>query len=224
MIVNQISSSSSSSNNNQNTYTYSASVTINTPSEKGWNNNHSSMPSSSPTTRLTTAEEQDAMPRTEKHQLRDCLEAFAFAHSLEPEWPKRYITYFARAGITSMSDLATSVRDGTVNLDLDFLAEVPPNDRLSDDMILKLNEFLPGPVGIRCFRLAQRAAEKVETGEADAKYVHRPESGKKGDEQWVVRNDNPEGWTLHVDCAGFVRSTLKHVLSHIVTTHKSDDD
>lgn len=177
----------------------------------------------------STTADNSVIRSSDRQQLRDCLEAFAFAHSdlaeLPDDWPAHYETYFARAGITSIQDLATATRDGTVNLDLDFLADVPPRDRLSDDLILKLHEFLPGPVGIRCFRLAQRAAEKVETGQADAKYVHRPESGAgRGDEHWNVSNKGGGSWTLHVDCAGFVRSTLKHVLSHIVVSHKSEDD
>jgi len=197
-------------------------------------NNSNTTPAPPPRTiphrRTRTAEQlastaADIVIRSDKQQLRDCLEAFAFAHQLpDSDWAVHYQTYFARAGITSIQDLATATRDGTVNLDLDFLADVPPHDRLSEDLIAKLHHFLPGPVGIRCIRLAQRAAEKVETGEADAKYVHRPESGKKGDEQWQISNAGDKAWTLHVDCAGFVRSTLKHVLSHIVVTHKSEDD
>ena len=39
--------------------------------------------------------------------------------------------------------------------------------------------------------------------------MHRPENGRLGDEQWHVPVDDE--WTLHVDCAGFVRNVLRHV-------------
>jgi hypothetical protein len=63
------------------------------------------------------------------------------------------------------------------------------------------NCFLPGPVGFRCFRLAQRGARKVKKGTADTEYVHQPENGKIGEEEWSLSNDE---WVMKVDCAGFV--------------------
>lgn len=160
---------------------------------------------------------------SEEQQLADALAAFRYSLNLDDDWDKNYLEHFASAGITSINDLASSARDGTINLDLDFLAEIAPHERLSEDLILRLRFFLPGPVGIRCFRLAQKAAEKVEFGTADAKYVHRPEDGNKGEEKWVIKNGGTD-WKLHVDCAGFVRSTVKHVLSHIVTTDNTFTD
>jgi hypothetical protein len=64
-------------------------------------------------------------------------------------------------------------------------------------------------MGIRCFRLAQKAASKVKKGDANVKYVHRPMSGAEGEEIWDV--PATDHWTLHVDCAGFVRNTIQHV-------------
>lgn len=105
-----------------------------------------------------------------------------------------------------MADLATGCREETVNMDLEFIGVT---EKLSEKITKQLDIFLPGPKGHRCFRLAQRAAEKVKSGEADAKYVHRPEDGKKGEEIFNINHGGQ--WKLHVDCAGFVRSVLQHV-------------
>ena len=106
-----------------------------------------------------------------------------------------------------MSDLALGCQEQTVNLDLELFGMV--SDRLSEQDIQSLHTFLPGPKGLRCFRLASKAAAMVQNGNAHAKYVHRPESGKMGQESFHVPvNDE---WILHVDCAGFVRNVLKHV-------------
>jgi hypothetical protein len=139
-------------------------------------------------------------------QLRYALRAFGYAFGFGASWATEYHLHLTDAGINSMSDLATGCREETVNMDLDFFGV---GEKLSPDTLNQLEIFLPGPMGYRCFRLAQRAAEKVKTGEADAKYVHRPEDGKKGKEMFHT----PAGdeWTLHVDCAGFVRMVLKHV-------------
>lgn len=140
-------------------------------------------------------------------QLGYALQAFAYAFNLGPFWGSQYLIYLTKAGINSMSNLATGCNDETLNMDLDFIG-VPRDDHFNPNTVQRLNVFLPGPVGFRCFRLAQTAAEKVERGSADAKYVHRPESGKAGEETWDTTGND---WTLHVDCAGLVRSVLKHV-------------
>jgi len=139
-------------------------------------------------------------------QLGYALQAFAIAFELGPFWATQFLMFFTKAGINSIGELATGCREETVNMDLEFIGVT---DRLSELAMQQLQIFLPGPMGCRCFRLAQRAAEKVKEGEADAKYVHRPEDGQKGDELFKI---NPRGeWKLHVDCAGFVRGVLKHV-------------
>ena len=154
---------------------------------------------------------------TETH-LGHALQAFGYAHSLAPEWADRYHNYLTEAGIDSMHDLATGSKEGTVNLDLDFIG-CPAKDRLDNKTLHLLYNFLPGPLGLRCFRLSQMAADRVEKGLADAKYVHRPESGLRGNESWQVHGKE---WTLHVDCAGFVRSVLKHVTKDLFQPSLSD--
>jgi hypothetical protein len=154
---------------------------------------------------------------TEKH-LGHALQAFGYAHSLAPEWADRYHNYLTEAGIDSMHDLATGCKEDTVNLDLDFIG-FPAKDRLDNKTLRLLYNFLPGPLGLRCFRLSQMAADRVEKGLADAKYVHRPESGLRGNETWQVHGKE---WTLHVDCAGFVRSVLQHVTKDLFQPSLSD--
>jgi hypothetical protein len=154
---------------------------------------------------------------TEK-QLGHALQAFGYAHSLAPEWADRYHNYLIEAGIDSMHDLATGSKERTVNLDLDFIG-CPVKDRLDNRTLHLLYNFLPGPLGHRCFRLSQMAADRVEKGLADVKYVHRPESGLRGNESWQVHGKE---WTLHVDCAGFVRSVLKHVTKDLFQPSLSD--
>ena len=139
-------------------------------------------------------------------QLGYALQAFGYAFGLGPYWATVFHLYLTRAGVASMADLATGCRAETVNMDLDFFGV---EQKLSPETMQQLEIFLPGPMGYRCFRLAQKAAEKVEQGAADAKYVHRPEDGKKGDEMFTTPAEDT--WKLHVDCAGFVRSVLKHV-------------
>jgi hypothetical protein len=143
-------------------------------------------------------------------QLKDALQAFAYVYHLDPDWAETFHAYFLEAGINSMNDLVVGCREETINMDLEF-AGVP--ETLETELIAKLQSFLPGPVGFRCFRLAHAVADRVERGQADAKYVHRPEDDIKegrGPEQWKLGGIN-EVWKVHVDCAGFVRSVLKHV-------------
>jgi hypothetical protein len=143
-------------------------------------------------------------------QLKDALHAFAYVWNLDPDWADTFHAYFLEAGINSMHDLVVGCREETINVDLEF-AGVP--ETLETEIIAKLQSFLPGPVGFRCFRLAHAVADRVERGQADAKYVHRPEDDEKkgrGPEQWKLGRID-EVWKVHVDCAGFVRSVLKHV-------------
>lgn len=157
----------------------------------------------------------------EETQLGFALEAFSWAHSMGEGWAPKHLEYFTNSGITSISDLEVSCKEDTVNLDLELFG-VPPEEQLSSTTIQYLRSFLPGHVGLRCFRVAQKAAQKVKKGTADTDYVHRPESGKIGNETWSLPvNDN---WTLHVDCAGFVRNALKHVTKNPFVMSLSDRD
>ncbi|CAB9510434.1 expressed unknown protein [Seminavis robusta] len=146
------------------------------------------------------------MMLSDEVQLGFALQAFGNASGLGPFWASQFHLYLTKAGINSMSVLATGCREETVNMDLEFIGVT---EKLSDKTIKQLLIFLPGPMGYRCFRLAQMAAKKVKAGEADAKYIHRPENGMKGDEVFKINHEG--SWKLHVDCAGFVRSTLQHV-------------
>lgn len=158
---------------------------------------------------------------SDETQLKHFLKAFAWAHSLEDTWATRHFEFLCEAGIDSISDLSQGVKEETINLDLELFG-IPPEDRLSNEVIPLLRSFLPGPVGLRAFRLAQKAAIKAERGSADARYVHRSESGKPGEERFSVRVG--KDWTLHVDCAGFVRSCLKHVTKNAWVMALSDRD
>lgn len=154
-------------------------------------------------------------------QLLWALQAFQYAH---PDitgytWAKTYYDHFIQAGITSMNDVATGCQDDTINMDLEFTGL--PLDKIDNITQLLLYNFLPGPVGLRCFRLAQRAAELVDQGQAETTYVHRPESGKSyGEEKFCATGISD--WALHVDCAGFVRSVLKHVTKSQFQVNLSD--
>lgn len=154
-------------------------------------------------------------------QLGLALTAFSTAHNLEKDWPIKYMIYLRNAGITSMAYLQQGCAQNTINLDLE-LFDISSTELLSDDIIAKLRSFLPGPVGFRCFRLAQKAAEKVAYGTAQTEYVNRPANGKKGDEMWNLSSS--KGWTLNVDCAGFVRNCLKHVTKNPFRMLLSDRD
>jgi hypothetical protein len=108
--------------------------------------------------------------------------------------------------------------ENTINLDLELFGV---RDRFVDT--LPMQSFLPGPRGIRCFRLAQQCARSVRAGTATTEYVHRPESGKVGNELFKLTKGSGD-WILHVDCAGFVRSCLKHVTSNPFVMELSDRD
>lgn len=155
-------------------------------------------------------------------QFRHALTVFGNTYSeLGKEWAACNLSNFRAAGITSMNDLRQGCKEGTVNLDLELFG-VPGEDMLTDRTLAQLSAFLPGPVGFRCFRLAQKCAEKVKNGTADVKYTHRPESGKIGEEQWDIPvNDD---WTMHVDCAGFVRNILKYTTKNSFRLSLSDRD
>lgn len=151
----------------------------------------------------------------------NALEAFQWSHKLGSGWSTKHLLYFKSAGITSMNDLSMGCRENTVNIDLELFG-IPVEEQLSDTLIQSLRAFLPGPQGLRCFRLAQIAARKVQRGKANTDYVHRLESGKMGEETWQLPvGDN---WILKVDCAGFVRNCLKHVTKNPFKMALSDRD
>ena len=154
---------------------------------------------------------------TDKQQLAVALSAFAWAHKLPEDWANATSEHLDEAGVSTMSDLVTSCRDRTLNLDLELfgLAE----HQWAESTIGQMQAFLPGPVGIRCFKLAQLAANHVKAGIAETEYVHRPESGKRGKEQFSTKD-----WVLHVDCAGFVRNCLKHTTKNPFQMTLSDRD
>lgn len=158
-------------------------------------------------------------------QFRHALAVFGktYQSDLEDEeWALRNLSNFRAAGISSMSDLGQGCKDGTVNLDLELFG-VPMEERLSESTLSQLNAFLPGPVGFRCFRLAQKCAEKVKNGTAHVKYIHRPESSlEKNKEQWDIPVHGD--WAMHVDCAGFVRNILKYTTKNSFRISLSDRD
>ena len=163
----------------------------------------------------------DPVMLSDEIQLGYALEAFQWAYKLGPGWSTKHLLYFRSAGISSMNDLQIGCRENTVNIDLELFG-IPLDEQLSDSLIQCLRSFLPGPQGLRCFRLAQIAARKVQRGKAETDYVHRLENGKMGEETWSVPvNDN---WTLKVDCAGFVRNCLKHVTKNPFKMSLSDRD
>ena len=145
---------------------------------------------------------------TEEVQLGYALEAFGLAHQMGVGWTTATLLHLKAAGINSISDLATGCKDRTVNLDLELFGS-PPENRFSPNVIRKLNSFLPGPVGHRCFRLAQHISRQVEKGKVQSEYVHRHQDGNVGNEQWTLKHGGQ--WVVNVDCAGFVRNALKHV-------------
>ncbi|KAL3919722.1 MAG: hypothetical protein SGILL_003611, partial [Bacillariaceae sp.] len=137
------------------------------------------------------------------------------------DWASTFLNNIQDAEITSMNDLAMSCRDHTINVDLQLFG-TPSDQLLSAQTIKSLVNFLPGPMGFRCFRVAQRIAQQVERGDAETEYVHRPQSGKQGDELWKVTVNGK--WIVNVDCAGFVRNCLKHVTKNPFTLSLSDRD
>jgi hypothetical protein len=158
-------------------------------------------------------------------QLGYALDAFAWAHRKPIGWATANLLRLKSAGIASMSDLSVGCHEETVNLDLELFG-IAPRQRLSRETIAALRSFLPGPVGFRCFRLAQMAANKVSAGPhlAVTEYVHRPESGKMGDEAFQIRSGHDAPWILHVDCAGFVRNCVKHTTKDPMVKCLSDRD
>jgi len=154
-------------------------------------------------------------------QLGYALDAFAWAHHKPNGWATANLLRLKSAGLQSMSDLSYGCQEETVNLDLELFG-IPPHQRLSRETIAALRSFLPGPVGFRCFRLAQMAANKVSAGQATTEYVHRPESGKLGDEAFQIHHGGM--WILHVDCAGFVRNCVKHTTKDPMVKCLSDRD
>ncbi|GAX29540.1 hypothetical protein FisN_36Hh034 [Fistulifera solaris] len=154
-------------------------------------------------------------------QLGYALEAFAYAHQMGVGWATSKLVYLKNSGINNLSELSLGCKEDTLNLDLELFG-VPPEELFSAKTLQRLNGFLPGPVGIRCFRLAQKAAQKVKKGTADTEYVHRPENGKIGEEVWLTPSN--EEWVLRVDCAGFVRNCLKHVTKDPFVMSLSDRD
>lgn len=158
---------------------------------------------------------------TDEMQLGYALETFGLAHQMGLGWTTTTLLVLRAAGIASISDLATGCKDKTVDLDLELFG-CPPENRFSDGMIRKLNSFLPGPVGARCFRLAQHIARQVDKGHVQTEYVHRPENGKIGEEQWTLKYGHQ--WVVNVDCAGFVRNALKHVTKNPFVMVSTDFD
>lgn len=154
-------------------------------------------------------------------QLGFALEAFGWAHMMGVGWTTTTLLYLKNAGISTLADLSTGCKDQTINLDLE-LFDTPKEYFLAASTLKSLEAFLPGPMGFRTFRLAQRIATKVEKGHAETEYVHRPENGKKGDEEFHM----PVGdtWVVNVDCAGFVRNALKHVTKNPLVMSLSDRD
>ena len=86
----------------------------------------------------------------------------------------------------------------------------------------RLSSFLPSTIGFQCIQLAHDAVERVERGTAKTLYVHR--GGKQG-EKWIINSDNAaSSWTLHVDCAGFIRNVIKSVTGSEMLVSLSDRD
>jgi hypothetical protein len=149
------------------------------------------------------------------------IQSFANAHLMPEGWAPTFLYNIQQAGIGSMNDLGMSCRDQTINVDMELFG-TPTHQLLSSQTIKNLVSFLPGPVGFRCFRVAQRIAQQVERGAAETEYVHRPESGRQGDELWKVTVNGK--WIVNVDCAGFVRNCLKHVTKNPFVMALSDRD
>mmetsp|Transcript_17537 Transcript_17537/g.36327 ORF Transcript_17537/g.36327 Transcript_17537/m.36327 type:complete len:252 (-) Transcript_17537:1199-1954(-) len=159
-------------------------------------------------------------------QMGHALDSFAYAYDLGMGWGPQQVESLNAAGIFSLPDLAAGCRDKTIRLDLQLFGtdtkrsddgtSPPPHDHWDFDTMQRMYVFLPGPTGWRCFRLAQTAARKVKRGTADTTYVHRPEDGTKGPERWSIGGTG-NAWILKVDCAGFIRNCLQHV---VVAPHK----
>jgi hypothetical protein len=138
-------------------------------------------------------------------QLSAALNVFSQAHRMPIGWTARIMIHLRTADIMSIDDLASRCKQGTINSELKLYG-APKEILLDETTIQSLKVFLPGLFGFRCFRLAQRIAEKVAKGSAESEYIHRPEDGSKGDEKWHVPLTG--NWIVNVDCAGFVRVSI----------------
>jgi hypothetical protein len=173
-------------------------------------------------TRYNLRTNKNKMSLSNEAQLGCALEAFGYAHQMEVGWSTTTLEFLMLAGITSIAELSTGCKDDTVNLDLELFG-APTECRLSKSTIKNLDWFLPGPKGCRCFSLAQRISQHVETGRAETEYVHRPENGKIGEEKWKI-GVGGETWVVNVDCAGFIRNVLKHTTKNPFVMALSDRD
>jgi len=125
---------------------------------------------------------------------------------------------------SAMSDAATTIRLG----------------RLQQQ---QLRDFLPGPTALNCLNLAKRAVRYAELNPACIRHVHRSSiipamstanTNKinnclnAGGERWIVSTTDTGGgnsnddWTMHVDCAGFVRNVLGTILERPFVPALSD--
>jgi len=100
----------------------------------------------------------------------------------------------------------------------------------STDTILKLRNFLPGPISARCLEHAWEAVLKVEAGTAKTKYIHRGQGAHDqglGKEEYLVPgahgrlfdgkpDDGLPSWTLFVDCAGFIRNVYETITDSVL--------
>jgi hypothetical protein len=186
---------------------------------------HSHLRSKSPSNNSKDVHVHEEMVISDEVQFRHALTVFGRTYQAElgeEDWAIRNLGNLRAAGISSMNDLRQGCKDGTVNLDLELFG-VPLEERLSERTLAQLSAFLPGPVGFRCFRLAQKCAEKVKNGTADVKYIHRPAvSSAKNEEQWDIPVNGD--WAMHVDCAGFVRNILKYTTKNSFRLSLSDRD
>jgi hypothetical protein len=85
---------------------------------------------------------------------------------------------------------------------------------LPADTLTRLDRFLQGPCGRKCFQLAKEAVERVENGTGDTNYVHRQNAISVVGEIWNVNMEDTctTNWTMHVDCAGLIRNLLGTIL------------
>ena len=155
--------------------------------------------------------------RDSLYLLRNALEAFALSQHKPHGWAHRRVHDLSKCRIDSIEKLELACRSGTVN----FLLENNLGSTLSEETVKHLDRFLPGEAGRICLELAQEAVERVENGSAITKYVHRHNSVKVKKEVWDIsygnnirnpQEEEPQQWTMHVDCAGFVRNILETIL------------
>jgi hypothetical protein len=161
-------------------------------------------------TKPTSAEEVKEYETTWDHRddlymLEESLSVFATIKEQVEGWDKRRVRDLLKADIDSTEKLEMACRQGTINL---LLAQAEC-ETLAEITVVHLDRFLPGPTGRSCYRLAQEAVERVEAKTAKTKYVHRANKVKVEKEIWDVTTDT---WTMHVDCAGFIRNVLGTIL------------